>query len=93
MGLLLSLHRRVPLFRAVSLTLRRGRVRAKVVGRSITLERLVRLLPVTPCWRVVLVMSGYIHGFVLDDVGCRGDDVECVNDRWDLHPNVNGLTF
>ena len=37
----------------------------------------------TLCW-VVLVVSGNVYCFIGLDIGGGGDNVECVNHRWDL---------
>ena len=57
---------------------------------SITLETLIvrndrrrRVVMVCMCG-VVLVVSGNIYCFVGLDIGGGGDNVECVNHRWDL---------
>lgn len=58
--------------------------------RAITLETLImasnrrRWVVMMTLSRVVLVVSGNVYCFVGLDIGGRGDNVECVNHRWDL---------
>lgn len=92
-SLLTRLHRGIPLFSSM-LTMRywwwrwwrKSRVLLSNMGRgSITVETtLVGLVLVSARWGVVLVMRRNIYRFVSLHIRCRGDNVECVNDRWDL---------
>jgi hypothetical protein len=57
---------------------------------AITLETLIvsnnrrRWVTVMTLSWVVLIVSGNIYCFVGLDIGCGGDNVKCVNHRWDL---------
>lgn len=87
-----SLHGRVPVFTSVALALvvllrRRGR-------GTVTLEALlVLLMLVSTGGRVVLVVRWNVDCFVLLHIGRRGDNVECVNDRWDLWAGLSAKSL
>lgn len=49
---------------------------------SVSVETLVLLISAS--WGVVLVVRGDVYRFVFLEIGCRGDNIECMNDSWDL---------
>jgi hypothetical protein len=87
--LALTVHRCVPFLTPLTTYDRGGRgwsvaLVALVLGEATLRRRWSVMADGSSVTRVVLVVRGHVDCFIVLNVGSGGDDVECVNHRWDL---------